>query len=81
MFERDAGRCYLFFPRCRSIHTFFMRLPIDVVFLDDQSRIVAIHPGVKPWRMIFGPRTASATLELPAGTASAHRATVGERFQ
>lgn len=81
MLERDPSRCYLFIPRCRSVHTFFMRLAIDVVFIDDASRIVAVREAVKPWRLVFGPSTARATLELPAGVARANSASVGGEFR
>ena len=36
-----------------SIHTFFMRFPIDAVFLDRERRVVSIAPDVKPWRNAF----------------------------
>jgi uncharacterized membrane protein (UPF0127 family) len=51
-----------------SIHTFFMRFPIDVVFLDRQLRVVRIDADVKPWRM-RGCRGARAVIELAAGEA------------
>lgn len=46
----------LFFPRCNSIHTFFMRFPIDVVFLDADGNVVEVIEGLKAWRMLL-PRT------------------------
>jgi hypothetical protein len=49
-----------------AIHTFFMRFPIDAVFLDGDSRIVGIAGDVAPWRT-SGRRGAKAVLELPAG--------------
>jgi uncharacterized protein len=60
-----------------SVQTFFMRFPIDVVFLDRDKSIVGISHRVKPWRMT-GARKASAALELPAGTAAAHRLQLGD---
>jgi uncharacterized membrane protein (UPF0127 family) len=52
-----------------SVMTFFMRFPIDVVFLDRDRRIVGISPHLGPWR-VAGARRAAAALELPAGTAA-----------
>jgi uncharacterized membrane protein (UPF0127 family) len=49
-----------------SIHTFFMRFAIDVVFLDRENRVVGVRPVVRPWRMAFA-RGARKTLELAAG--------------
>jgi uncharacterized protein len=53
-----------------SVHMFFMRFPIDVVFLDRDWKVVAIRHSLRPWR-IASARRAVAALELPAGTAAA----------
>lgn len=81
MFERERAKCFMFFPSCRAIHTLFMRVKIDVLFVDDSSRILAIHRHVKPWRMVFGPAAATGTLELPAGAADEYGGTVGDRLE
>ena len=53
---------------CRSIHTWFMRYPIDVAFLDEQLSVIAIAEALPPFRT-FAPRhrIAMMALELPAG--------------
>jgi len=53
-----------------SVMTFFMRFPIDVVFIDKAQTIVKIAHSLVPWRTA-GARGAVAALELPAGTAAA----------
>jgi uncharacterized protein len=53
-----------------SIMTFFMRFPIDVVFIDKAQTIVKIAHSLGPWR-VTSARRAVAALELPAGTAAA----------
>ena len=53
-----------------SVMTFFMRFPIDVVFLDKAQTIVKIVHCLRPWRAA-GARKAVAALELPAGAAAA----------
>src|SRR6478736_5917097 len=53
-----------------SVHMFFMRFPIDVVFLDRDWRVVAVRHELRPWR-VAGARGAVAALELPAGAAVA----------
>ena len=53
---------------CNSIHMFFMRFPIDVVFLDQSNNVVKVVPNIKPWRMVPPVRTAHSALELPIGT-------------
>lgn len=41
----------ILFPKCNSIHTFFMRFPIDVVMVDAKGKVVAVRESLKPWRM------------------------------
>jgi uncharacterized membrane protein (UPF0127 family) len=65
--EADEG---LLLRPCGSVHTFFMRFPIDVVFLDDDLRVLSVRPGVRPWRAAAH-RGAKAVLELPEGAAAA----------
>jgi uncharacterized membrane protein (UPF0127 family) len=52
-----------------SVHMFFMRFPIDVVFLDRDWKVVAVRRQLRPWR-VAGARRAVAALELPAGAAA-----------
>ena len=56
--------------RAGSVHMFFMRFPIDVVFLSRDRTVVGVRHRLKPWRYA-GARGAVAALELPAGRASA----------
>ena len=53
---------------CRSIHTFGMRMVIDVCFLDPEHRVMKSLDSLGPWRSAHGGRHSYATLELPAGT-------------
>ena len=53
-----------------SVHMFFMRFPIDVVFLDRDRKVVRVVERLRPWR-VAGARRAAAALELPAGAARA----------
>jgi len=65
--ELPAGEGLLLRPS-PSIHTWFMRFPIDVLFLDRDLRVLAVRPQVRPWRMA-GQKGARAVLELAAGEA------------
>jgi len=60
-----------------SIHTFFMRFPIDAVWLDRDLRVVGVTHDVAPWRTV-AQRGARAVLELPAGEAAALGLETGE---
>ena len=49
-----------------SVHTWFMRFPIDVVFLDRDMSVLRVVPRLRPWRAAWRWR-AAAVLELAAG--------------
>jgi uncharacterized membrane protein (UPF0127 family) len=51
---------------CSSVHTFFMRFTIDVVFLDLENRVVRIRT-LEPFRYAMGASGAKKVLELSAG--------------
>ena len=51
-----------------SIHTWFMRFPIDAVFLDADLRVLDVSAELRPWRFA-GRRRTRAVLELPSGAA------------
>ena len=63
-----------------SIHTFFMRFPIDVVFLDWDLKVLAVTENVRPFR-IASHRAARTVLELTAGEVSRLRIEVGQQLQ
>jgi uncharacterized membrane protein (UPF0127 family) len=53
---------------CTSIHTFFMRFPIDAAFLSRELRVIRAIPGLKPWRATRLYPRAAMVFELPGGT-------------
>jgi uncharacterized membrane protein (UPF0127 family) len=69
----------LWLKPCRSIHTFFMRFPIDVLFLDRQG-IVLFKATLVPWRFSRWERQAGSVLELAAGTLARTKTDVGDRI-
>jgi hypothetical protein len=58
----------LWIKPCRQVHMFWMRYPIDVVFLDDTHRVVGLTADLRPWRISPLVKAATSVLELPAGT-------------
>lgn len=62
-----------------SIHTCFMRFPIDAVFLDGELRVLGVAADLPPWR-VAGRRGARAVLELPSGAAARRGIEPGERL-
>ncbi len=74
--QRLVGMLYLratshqrafWFPRCSSIHTWGMRFAIDIIGLDSQLRIVAVHRNVQPARVL---RIAGADSIIECGAGS-----------
>jgi uncharacterized membrane protein (UPF0127 family) len=66
---------------CNSIHMFFMRFPIDVVFLDEHNQIKQMAENLRPWRIIPPVRSAHATLELPVGSIKRFNMAVGDKLE
>ena len=60
-----------------SIHTFFMRFSIDVVFLSEAGVVLCIAAAVRPWRIAVC-RGARSALELAAGESERHGLEVGQ---
>ena len=67
--KRDRDELFLLIPRCTSVHTWFMRSAIDVVFLDAEHVVLDVRREVQPWSVEEGPRGTDAVLELPPGFA------------
>lgn len=53
---------------CWSVHTFGMRFPIDILFMDKANKVLALHENVSFSRIVIGPWHTHSTVELKAGT-------------
>jgi uncharacterized membrane protein (UPF0127 family) len=62
-----------------AVHTWFMRFPIDAVFLNRDLVVLGIADGLEPWRAA-GRRGAKAVLELPAGESAERGLRVGDEL-
>jgi uncharacterized membrane protein (UPF0127 family) len=65
---------------CGGVHTFFMRFPIDVVFVARDGRVVKVRPAVKPWRLALAV-TAFCVIEIPAHAAADAETHAGDRLE
>jgi hypothetical protein len=63
----QAGEALVLEP-CNSIHTAFMRFPIDVVYVDRSGRVVKVISNLRPFRVSAVLRGARSAIELPSGT-------------
>ena len=73
-----AGAGVLFRP-ARDVHTWFMRFPIDVVFLDADGVVVDVLPSLRPWRAAVR-RGSRSILELAAGECERAGVKPGDRL-
>ena len=70
----------LLIERSPSIHLFFMRYPIDAVFVDRSARVTRVVGTLRPWRVVLWARGARDCIELRAGTADATGTRPGDQL-
>ncbi|MCB9073288.1 MAG: DUF192 domain-containing protein [Bdellovibrionaceae bacterium] len=70
----------LWIPRCNWIHTFFMSIPIDVVYIDRQMTIRKIDHALPPWRLPFPVFSAASVIEMDAGMANKLNLQIGDKL-
>ncbi len=58
----------LCFPKCNSIHTFFMKEKIDIYMTDRDYNIIYIKKNLKPYRIILPKKNVYYTFEFPTNT-------------
>jgi hypothetical protein len=64
---------------CESVHTFFMKFAIDLVYVDKQRKVRKVRHAVAPWRM-SACLSAHSIIELPAGTAKRSETQAGDQL-
>jgi uncharacterized membrane protein (UPF0127 family) len=65
---------------CNGIHCMFMSIPIDVLYMDRDDRIVALDVAMAPWHMGHIHGRSAYVIELPAGTVAATATAVGDQL-
>jgi uncharacterized membrane protein (UPF0127 family) len=71
----------LWIDGCRAIHTVGMRATLDVLFLDREGRIVAMHRAVAPFRLALACAKAATVVELGAGALDLNDLLLGDRLE
>ena len=80
MFRRGFGPFDgLWLAPTAEIHMFWVRFPIDLVWLDDQLRVVAVTAAIAPWR-VKTCRGATSVIELPVGALDSSRTQPGDQI-
>lgn len=75
-----AGDGLLIEP-CNQVHCMFMSIPIDVIYIGEDQRIIAIDTAMQPWAMGRLVRGAKRVLEVPAGTAALTGTMIGDQLE
>lgn len=65
---------------CESVHTFFMKFPIDLVYLDRNKCVKKVRSSVPAWRL-SACLSAHSIIELPAGTIQRTKTAPGDRLE
>jgi len=68
--ELKKGQALIIKP-CNSIHTFFMRFKIDVLFVSSENKVIKIYKGMKPFRVTSVYLKSAFVIEFPSGIATA----------
>lgn len=77
--EIKKGEALIITP-CDSIHTFFMRFAIDVIFVDRRHRVDFAINSIKPWRLSRLCWRAKFAIELPSGVIQETRTEKGDEI-
>ena len=67
----------LWIAPCEGVHTFFMKFPIDVLFLSKHKKVLKVRHRMSAWKLAMSFR-AHSVLELPAGTAESTATAAGD---
>ena len=70
----------IWFPNSNWIHTFFMSMPIDVIYLNKKMQVAKLQPGLKPWRFPAPVFKAKSVLEVNDGFIEKNEIQLGDIF-
>ena len=74
------GREALLIVPCNSIHTMFMRYPIDVLFINRDFFVLKTLENFRPWRIYYCRNKVFQVVELKAGTIAKTGTAVGDKL-
>ena len=78
MGRADLGTDGLVIKPCRQIHTYFMRFPIDVLFLSENGNVVYIEKEMTPGKIGRYVKQAQMVVETAAGFTDLHGIKAGD---
>lgn len=75
--DHDEG---IWLKPCKQIHMFGMRFAIDVIFLDQENKVVHICDSIEPWKVSRYVRRARSAIECQAGLVRQHGLKLGQQL-
>lgn len=79
--QKDISKDFaLWISPCPSIHTFFMKFPIDVIFADKNLKIVSIFHSVPSGRVLWGGLKSHSVFEMKANQLKNHQLNKGDQL-
>lgn len=63
---------------CCSVHTFFMKFAIDILFVSASGEVIALYENISPWRILPIHLNSKYVIELSAGSISRKRISNGD---
>lgn len=72
--------CGLHIKPCQSVHTFFMRYPIDVIYLNEEFVVVDVDTHFPPGKVGKLRKNARSVIEVPAGTVNRTSIEIGHKL-
>ena len=76
----DVGHGLWIIP-CQSVHTFWMRFPIDVIFLDEHRKVIHLVENLRPFRISRHLSKARSVVELPVSSIKATGTQLGDEIR
>lgn len=67
MFRKSPHHEAIMIKPCNSVHTFFMRFDIDVLFINEDMKVIKKVEALKPGKVIMPVKEAWAVIEAKAG--------------
>jgi len=71
----------LIITKCKSIHMFFMKFPIDAIFVDKNNHVVGIVKNIKPFQLSPVFISSNYVIEAPVGTIVKARVAIGDNIE
>jgi uncharacterized membrane protein (UPF0127 family) len=65
----------------KSIHTLFMKFPIDIIYIDKNYQIIRVDENMVPYRLGPFVTQSAYVLEVPVGTIAATGTKVGDQLK